>query len=113
MEFKINLLFWHKKYVFYTSELRNFILSWRFGNHQSKNPNFALLGRSQWNSLQIRDCRKTTTVEELFEEICEHIKLSTNQGVIVPMITVFPQRKPGRKDVLRIWNGQLISYAGI
>jgi len=69
-------------------------------------------GRSQWNSLQIRDCRNATTVEELFEEICEHIKLSTNQGVIVPMMTVFPQRKPGRKDVLRIWNGQLISYAG-
>ena len=81
-------------------------------NPSIKNHNVAPVGRSQWNSLQIRDCRNTTTVEELFEEICQHIKLSTNQGVIVPMITVFPQRKPGRKDVLRIWNGQLISYAG-
>ena len=28
------------------------------------------------------------------------------------MISVFPQRKPGGKDVIRIWNSQLIAYAG-
>ena len=28
------------------------------------------------------------------------------------MISVFPQRKPSGKDVVRIWNSQVISYAG-
>ena len=37
---------------------------------------------------------------------------STNNGTIIPMISVFPQRKPGGKDVIRIWNSQLIAYAG-
>lgn len=69
-------------------------------------------GRSQWKSLQIRDCRHVETVEDMFDEICKHIKESTNGGKIIPMISIFPQRKPGVKDALRIWNGQLISYAG-
>ena len=37
---------------------------------------------------------------------------STNNGTIIPMISVFPQRKTGGKDVIRIWNSQLIAYAG-
>ena len=28
------------------------------------------------------------------------------------MISVFPERQPNGKDIVRIWNGQLISYAG-
>lgn len=69
-------------------------------------------GRSQWESLKIRDCRQVTDPQQMFQEICLQIKESTNEGKIIPMISVFPQRKPGGKDPCRIWNAQLISYAG-
>ena len=52
-------------------------------------------GRSAWETLIVRDCRNVQTVEEFFLELCKHIKDSTNDGIIKPMITVFPQRKPG------------------
>ena len=49
---------------------------------------------------------------KIIVEICKQLKESTNGGKIVPMINVFQQRKQGGKDVLRVWNGQLISFAG-
>ena len=30
--------------------------------------------QSQWNTLMIRDCRNVTTVEEMFQQICQHVK---------------------------------------
>ena len=69
-------------------------------------------GRSQWNTLNIRDCRHITNVEDMFKEICIHLEESTNHGTIIPTISVFPQRKSNGKDLLRLWNGQLISFAG-
>ena len=55
--------------------------------------------------------RKVTDVDEMFKEICVHIKESSNNGIIIPMITVFPERQPNGKDIVRVWNPQLISYA--
>ena len=47
----------------------------------------------------------------MFEAICNHLKYSTNKGSIRSAITVFRQRhEPGRD--FRVWNGQLINYAG-
>ena len=68
-------------------------------------------GRSQWQSLMLRDCRNVTTIDQMFVQICQHIKESSNNGIIIPMISVFPPRKNGR-DPIRIWNPQMISYAG-
>ena len=48
----------------------------------------------------------------MFKEICIHIKESSNNGIIIPTITVFPERQPNGKDILRVWSQQLISYAG-
>jgi nitric oxide synthase oxygenase domain/subunit len=62
--------------------------------------------------LVIRDCRQVTTVQEMFTEICIDIKDSSNNGIIIPMISVFPERKSGCHDQLRVWNAQLIQYAG-
>ena len=42
------------------------------------------------------------------------LKLVVNNGLLTPnrsAITIFPQRTDGRHDY-RIWNAQLISYAG-
>ncbi|XP_017771545.1 PREDICTED: nitric oxide synthase, salivary gland [Nicrophorus vespilloides] len=47
----------------------------------------------------------------MFEALCNHIKYSTNKGNIRSAITIFPQRTDGKHDY-RVWNPQLINYAG-
>ncbi|CAH2074435.1 unnamed protein product, partial [Iphiclides podalirius] len=69
------------------------------------------IGRIQWKKLQIFDCREVTTASGMFEALCNHIKYATNKGNIRSAITIFPQRTDGNHDY-RIWNQQLISYAG-
>ncbi len=69
-------------------------------------------GRTAWNTLALRDCRHVTSVEEVFNEICTHIKESSNNGNIIPTISVFPERRHGRHDQFRVWNAQLINFAG-
>ncbi|XP_008546993.1 nitric oxide synthase, salivary gland [Microplitis demolitor] len=69
------------------------------------------IGRIQWSKLQVFDCRYVTTTSGMFEAICNHIKYGTNKGNIRSAITVFPQRTDGKHDY-RVWNSQLISYAG-
>ncbi|XP_026757602.2 nitric oxide synthase-like isoform X1 [Galleria mellonella] len=78
-------------------------LAWRNANR--------CIGRIQWKKLQIFDCREVTTASGMFEALCNHIKYATNKGNIRSAITIFPQRTDGKHDY-RIWNPQLISYAG-
>ncbi|XP_012871743.1 PREDICTED: nitric oxide synthase, inducible [Dipodomys ordii] len=69
------------------------------------------IGRIQWSNLQVFDARSCTTAQEMFEHICRHIRYATNNGNIRSAITVFPQRSDGKHD-FRVWNSQLIQYAG-
>ncbi|XP_034942004.1 nitric oxide synthase, salivary gland [Chelonus insularis] len=69
------------------------------------------IGRIQWSKLQVFDCRYVTTTSGMFEALCNHIKYGTNKGNIRSAITIFPQRTDGKHD-FRVWNAQLISYAG-
>ncbi|XP_029469395.1 nitric oxide synthase, inducible [Rhinatrema bivittatum] len=69
------------------------------------------IGRIQWSNLQVFDARKSTTAKEMFEHICRHLRYATNNGNIRSAITVFPQRTDGKHD-FRVWNSQLIRYAG-
>ncbi|XP_018429088.1 PREDICTED: nitric oxide synthase, inducible [Nanorana parkeri] len=69
------------------------------------------VGRIQWNNLQVFDARTCKTVKDMFELICRHIKFATNGGNIRSAITIFPQRTDGKHD-FRVWNSQLIRYAG-
>nr|QJF53971.1 Nitric oxide synthase [Sinohyriopsis cumingii] len=69
------------------------------------------IGRIQWFKLQVFDARNITTARGMFEAICNHIKYGTNNGNIRSAITIFPPRTGGRSD-FRVWNSQLISYAG-
>lgn len=64
------------------------------------------IGRLFWNSLQVFDERQLETEEEIYEALLRHIEYATNGGKIRPTITVF---KP---NLIRIWNYQLIRYAG-
>ncbi|XP_037665824.1 nitric oxide synthase, inducible isoform X1 [Choloepus didactylus] len=69
------------------------------------------IGRIQWSNLQVFDARSCTTAKEMFEHICRHLSYATNNGNIRSAITVFPQRSDGKHD-FRVWNAQLIRYAG-
>ncbi|XP_060115369.1 nitric oxide synthase, inducible [Heteronotia binoei] len=69
------------------------------------------IGRIQWSNLQVFDARSCSTAKEMFEHLCRHLEYSTNGGNIRSTITVFPQRTDGKHD-FRIWNIQLIRYAG-
>ena len=51
-------------------------------------------------------------MEEVYKSICDHIIFSSKTGSIRPAISVFRSRLAGKKDLFRIWNKQLISFAG-
>lgn len=78
-------------------------LAWRNSNR--------CIGRLFWNSLTVFDERHLTNEEELFEALCRHIEYATNEGKIRPTITIFKQKTPHEAQI-RIWNHQLIRYAG-
>uniref|UniRef100_A0A8B9J807 Nitric oxide synthase n=1 Tax=Astyanax mexicanus TaxID=7994 RepID=A0A8B9J807_ASTMX len=69
------------------------------------------IGRIQWANLQLFDARHCKTAKEMFQFMCSHLKFATNGGNLRSAITVFPQRTDGEHD-FRVWNGQLIKYAG-
>jgi len=69
------------------------------------------IGRLLWDTLEVFDARDVNTAEQAYDELINHINFATNKGKIKSTITVFPPRKNG-KDPLRIWNHQLIRYAG-
>lgn len=52
-----------------------------------------------------------TTPEGMFEALKTHLEYATNGGNLRSTITIFPQRKEPNKD-FRVWNSQLIKYAG-
>ena len=64
------------------------------------------IGRLFWQSLHVFDERALIEEEAIFEALIRHIDFATNEGKIRPAITVF---HPTR---VRIWNHQLIRYAG-
>ncbi|WP_107841670.1 nitric oxide synthase oxygenase [Metasolibacillus meyeri] len=64
------------------------------------------IGRLFWQSLHVFDERHLIEEEAIFEALLRHIDFATNDGKIRPTQTVFaPER-------VRIWNHQLIRYAG-
>jgi nitric-oxide synthase, bacterial len=69
------------------------------------------VGRLIWKNLVVRDLRRLNTPEEVFAALVDHIELSTNGGRIVPMVSVFAAGSV-EKPRVRIWNRQLIGYAG-
>jgi nitric-oxide synthase len=69
------------------------------------------VGRLHWKSLQVLDARSVDGCDEVFEAVCAHLDRATAGGRIQPLMTVFPQWK-GETDEVRIWNHQLLRYAG-
>nr|WP_236071800.1 nitric oxide synthase oxygenase [Streptomyces polyasparticus] len=69
------------------------------------------IGRLYWRSLRIRDRRHLSRGEDIAAECVSHLYEAGNAGRIRPLITVFAPDAPGR-PAPRIWNEQLIRYAG-
>ncbi len=78
-------------------------MAWRNSNR--------CIGRFFWESLQILDERQVETEEEVAQALLRHIEFATNGGKIRPTITVFAPTQQDKPQI-RIWNNQLIRYAG-
>lgn len=64
------------------------------------------IGRLFWHSLTVFDRRDVLAPQAIFDALVAHIDYATNGGKIRPAISVFDQKR------VRIWNHQLIRYAG-
>ncbi|WP_371779838.1 nitric oxide synthase oxygenase [Streptosporangium subroseum] len=69
------------------------------------------IGRLYWRSLRVRDRRHVNTPEGIAVECVNHLREAAPVRRIRPTITVFAQDRPGMPGP-RIWNEQLIRYAG-
>jgi len=73
-------------------------MAWRNSNR--------CIGRLFWESLHVFDRRELNTMEDVKQALLTHINYATNQGRIRPVISIFNEKQ------VRIWNHQLIRYAG-
>lgn len=78
-------------------------LAWR--NHAR------CIGRLHWRALNVLDHRDATTAGDVFDACVEHLRYATNGGDIRSTISLFAPQRPGGEQV-RIWNSQLVRYAG-
>lgn len=79
-------------------------MAWRNSNR--------CIGRLYWKSLVLNDKRNVVNTNEVFDALEEHLQMATNNGKILPLITVFPPMQPNGNTPFRIWNKNLIRYAG-
>lgn len=78
-------------------------MAWRNSNR--------CIGRLFWQSLEVLDARQLEQEQEIYNALLHHIQFATNHGKIRPTITIFKPIINGEQQV-RIWNHQLIRYAG-
>ena len=70
------------------------------------------VGRMQWKNLLVRDVRHIQHPDEIYEECLEHLKVANNGGRLQSLMSIFRPRRPGENWGPRIWNAQLLRYAG-
>ncbi|MEW4372005.1 nitric oxide synthase oxygenase [Paenibacillus kandeliae] len=78
-------------------------MAWRNSNR--------CIGRLFWDHLDVRDARHVRGTDQIAQQLLEHIRYATNDGKIRPTITIFRPRDTNGQET-RIWNHQLIRYAG-
>ena len=78
-------------------------MAWRNSNR--------CIGRLYWKSLVLNDKRNVSNTTEVFDALEEHLSKATNNGKILPLITVFPPQHADGNAPFRIWNKNLIRYA--
>ena len=70
------------------------------------------IGRISWRNLIVRDRRDVIEPEAMFRECVDHLRAANNDGNIETVMTVFRPTRPGERWGPRIWNSQLIRFAG-
>ncbi|MEY3059250.1 MAG: hypothetical protein RL000_602 [Bacteroidota bacterium] len=78
-------------------------MAWRNSNR--------CIGRLYWKSLILNDKRNVRSTNDVFHALEEHLTIASNNGKILPLITVFPPQQPNGTSSFRIWNKNLIRYA--
>ena len=78
-------------------------MAWRNSNR--------CIGRLFWSKMHILDAREVNDEEGVYHALIHHIKYATNDGKVKPTITIFKQYE-GEENNIRIYNHQLIRYAG-
>lgn len=69
------------------------------------------IGRLFWDTLEVWDARAACCPDEVFEACVDHLRRATNGGKIRSAVTLFRPAGEGERGI-RIWNDQLIRYAG-
>ena len=69
------------------------------------------IGKFYWKALAICDMRHLTTAEDVFAALVQQLREAFDGGRVRLLMTVFAPREPGREGI-RIWNSQLVRYAG-
>lgn len=69
------------------------------------------VGRLYWRSLRVLDRRHVHDADGIHTQVVAHLRAATNAGSVRPTTSIFPPARPGRPHI-RIWNEQLIRYAG-
>ena len=69
------------------------------------------IGRRRWRILDVIDARNVCEPDDIFEALIAHLKKATNGGKIIPVMSVFREWLPDEPEI-RIWNHQLMRYAG-
>ena len=64
-----------------------------------------------WRGLLVRDLRQIRDAADVAAQCVQHLRMSTNDGDVRPMVTVFAPDTPWRPGP-RIRNDQLVRYAG-
>lgn len=64
-----------------------------------------------WRGLLVRDLRQVRDSAEVAAQCVQHLRMSTNDGKVLPMVSVFAPNTPWRPGP-RIRNDQLVRYAG-
>lgn len=72
-------------------------MAWRNSNR--------CIGRLFWDKLEVRDLRHINSEDDFIASINSHIQHATNDGKIIPLISIF-------SNDIKIHNEQLIRYAG-
>ena len=73
--------------------------------------NTRCIGKLYWRGLTVRDLRDVTDAEGIAKGCLDHGEFVFNKGRIKPSITIFAPSTPGT-PAAKVWNSQLISYAG-
>jgi nitric-oxide synthase len=68
------------------------------------------IGRLYWRSLIVLDRRRARTADEIFALLVHHLA-AAGRDRLRPVISIFAAAQPGR-PYARVWNEQLIRYAG-